>query len=91
MLAVKAIITGRVQGVWYRSWTVENAQTLALDGWVRNRSDGSVEACFCGPAPMVQEMLSRCQKGPIAARVLSVQDEPTEPISEVGFKQLPTV
>lgn len=91
MLAVKAIITGRVQGVWYRSWTVENAQTLALDGWVRNRSDGSVEACFCGPAPMVQEMLSRCQKGPIAARVLSVQDEPTEPISEAGFKQLSTV
>jgi len=91
MLAVKATIKGRVQGLWYRSWTVENAQILGLDGWVRNRSDGNVEACFCGPAPMVREMLSRCRTGSIAANVLSVQDEPTEPVSEVGFKQLPTL
>ena len=91
MVAVRVTITGRVQGVWYRGWTVENAQSLGLDGWVRNRSDGTVEACFCGPTPMVQEMLSRCQTGPIAARVTSVQDDPTKLVSEVGFKQLPTL
>lgn len=47
-------------GCLCRGWTVENAQALGLDGWVRNCSDGTVEACFCGPAPMIQEMLSRC-------------------------------
>ena len=91
MVAVKVTITGRVQGVWYRGWTVENAQALGLDGWVRNCSDGTVEACFCGPALLVQEILSHCQTGPIAARVISVHDEQTELVSEAGFNQLPTV
>lgn len=91
MVAVKLTISGRVQGVWYRAWTVENAETLGLDGWVRNRRDGTVEACFCGAVPMVQEMVSRCRTGPIAAHVESVQEEAAEPVSEAGFKQLPTI
>ncbi|NKB20833.1 MAG: acylphosphatase [Alphaproteobacteria bacterium] len=90
MVAIKATISGRVQGVWYRGWTVENAQVLGLDGWVRNRKDGTVEACFSGAEALIQEMLSRCRSGPIAARVTSVSEEPAEKLPPAGFVQLPT-
>ena len=48
--AVNAVISGKVQGVWYRAWTVEQARKRGLAGWVRNRNDGTVEAVFAGPA-----------------------------------------
>jgi acylphosphatase len=65
-------IEGRVQGVYYRAWTYETATSLGLDGWVRNREDGSVEAVFSGPAEVVAEMLERCKEGPQDARVTTV-------------------
>ncbi|KAK4348489.1 hypothetical protein RND71_031244 [Anisodus tanguticus] len=55
---VRAVIKGRVQGVFYRDWTVENAKQSGLKGWVRNRRDGSVEALFSGSPEKVQEMSS---------------------------------
>ena len=68
-------IFGRVQGVWYRGWTVEAARQLGLDGWVRNRRDGSVEALFCGPPGVVSEMVALCRHGPPGARVDNVISE----------------
>ena len=65
-------IEGRVQGVYYRAWTEENALALGLDGWVRNARDGSVEAAFSGPADKVADMLRRCERGPANARVTRV-------------------
>jgi acylphosphatase len=65
-------IEGRVQGVYYRVWTYETAQSLSLDGTVRNMSDGSVEAVFSGPADTVADMLRRCEDGPADARVTKV-------------------
>jgi acylphosphatase len=65
-------IEGRVQGVYYRAWTYETAQSLSLDGTVRNMSDGSVEAVFSGPADTVADMLRRCEDGPAYARVTKV-------------------
>lgn len=65
-------IEGRVQGVCYRAWTYETAQSLGLDGTVRNASDGSVEAVFSGPAETVAKMLKLCEDGPEAARVTRV-------------------
>ena len=47
---VHVLISGTVQGVWFRAWTVQEAQKRGLDGWVRNRRDGDVEAVFAGPA-----------------------------------------
>lgn len=65
-------ISGRVQGVWYRAWTVEQARARGLNGWVCNLGDGSVEALFAGPADKVAEMIAACHRGPAAARVANV-------------------
>jgi len=79
-------IEGRVQGVYYRAWTHDTARSLGLDGWVRNASDGSVEAVFSGPAPAVEEMLKLCADGPRDAKVtaVTVTDEGGAP--PPGFK-----
>ena len=71
--AVVARITGRVQGVCFRASTRDEAALLGLRGWVRNQSDGSVEACFIGPPDDVEAMLSWCRRGPTLARVRDVQ------------------
>ena len=89
-LAVKVRISGRVQGVWYRGWTVDQATSRGLSGWVRNRRDGSVEALFSGPAASVAEMIEACRRGPPAARVDAVAQEPAEPPVGSGFHQVHT-
>lgn len=84
-------ITGRVQGVWYRSWTVDNALRRELRGWVRNRFDGSVEALFVGPADAVDDMIEACWRGPPAARVDAVERTPAQGFTGEGFVYKPTV
>lgn len=84
-------IKGRVQGVWYRGWTVETARALGLDGWVRNRSDGSVEAVFQGPPAAVNRMIEACHDGPPAARVTGITPQQTPPVTEPGFRQKATL
>ncbi|SOE00581.1 acylphosphatase [Caenispirillum bisanense] len=92
MKTVHARIEGQVQGVWYRGWTRQTARSLGLAGWVRNRSDGSVEALFHGPAAVVDEMLARCKDGPPAARVAAVHARPADEVPDGdGFEQLATV
>lgn len=89
---VQVRITGRVQGVWYRGWTVEQARALGLDGWVRNRADGSVEAVFQGPPAAVSRMVDACHEGPPAAHVTDVRADGTPPlVTEPGFHQRATV
>jgi acylphosphatase len=83
-------IHGRVQGVWYRAWTVENATRRGLRGWVRNREDGSVEALFCGPVASVDEMIEACRRGPRSARVDHIDESICEPVADSGFHQMPT-
>jgi acylphosphatase len=68
-------ITGRVQGVGYRAWVERQARARHLEGWVRNRRDGSVEALFAGPADVVSEMVTLCRRGPVSARVDAIRDE----------------
>jgi len=89
---VQVRIYGRVQGVWFRGWTVAEATTLGLRGWVRNRADGSVEALFVGPPVDVETMISKCGDGPPGARVDEVAREtPTnKPPEDTGFRQLPS-
>jgi acylphosphatase len=68
-------ITGRVQGVGYRAWVEHRARAHGVEGWVRNRRDGRVEALFAGPEDVVADMIVLCRRGPSSARVDAVQDE----------------
>ena len=83
-------ITGRVQGVGYRAWTVGTARRLGLRGWVRNRADGSVEALVIGGDGAVAAMIQACRKGPPAARVAEVSVSEAEDDRSVGFTARPT-
>lgn len=65
-------VSGRVQGVWFRGYTQEQAQELAVTGWVRNLWDGRVEAVFEGEEAAVQQMVDWCHTGPPSARVTKV-------------------
>ncbi|MGB3271389.1 MAG: acylphosphatase [Xanthobacteraceae bacterium] len=73
-LARHLVIRGRVQGVGYRAWVAEQARSLGLGGWVRNRRDGSVEAVVDGPDAIVADMIARCRRGPVAARVDTIDE-----------------
>jgi len=79
--SVHVRIAGRVQGVGYRAWTVDEARRRGLSGWVRNRADGDVEAVFSGPAATVDDMLAACRRGPFSARVDDVMIDAAEPVS----------
>lgn len=88
--AVLVRIRGHVQGVWYRGWTVATAGTLGIRGWVRNRSDGSVEALFVGPETALRDMVELCRSGPPGARVETVEEATAEDDGSVDFRQQPT-
>lgn len=89
-ISVNVRVRGRVQGVWYRGWTVEEAERRHLRGWVRNRRDGSVEAVLCGPGAAVDDMIEAMWSGPPAARVESVDRSAAEAFTGRGFVSLPT-
>ncbi len=85
-VAVKARVTGRVQGVWFRGWTQERARALGLRGWVRNEADGSVTALLAGPEAAVETMLAALHEGPEMARVDAVATEPADDPGGAGFR-----
>lgn len=69
MVRAHVFIKGQVQGVFYRAWTLRQAQGLRLTGWVRNLADGRVEAVFEGEKEGVEEMIAKCRQGPQLAGV----------------------
>ena len=79
---VHVLISGRVQGVSFRYFTLQEAQRLDVYGWVRNLWDGRVEAVFEGEQAAVDELLAWCRRGPSAALVDEVQVTAGEPNSE---------
>ena len=84
-------ITGRVQGVGYRAWLAGQAEAAGLDGWVRNRRDGSVEALLSGLAEAVDRVAAACRHGPRMALVDRIQAVEAEPPDHPGFTQGPTL
>lgn len=87
---VRVLVEGRVQGVWFRGWTVEQARRLELDGWVRNLRDGRVQAVFHGGEDDVDAMVDLCRQGPPMARVSGVSVVPEYTHPDRGFHQHPT-
>ena len=75
MIARHLVVHGKVQGVFYRDWTVATARALGLAGWVRNLADGTVEAHLQGPAEAVERMIAQMHDGPPRARVEDAVDE----------------
>jgi acylphosphatase len=88
---VRLRITGEVQGVGYRIWATRTASALELRGWVRNRSDGSVEALVIGEDDAVARMIEACHEGPFGARVSAVAVSDADDDGSVGFTAKPTV
>lgn len=86
------IIEGRVQGVGYRASLAEKAIELGLYGWVRNRRDGSVEACVDGDVPAIEAIILWAKHGPPAAQVsnVTIEDLGAQISSDGVFKILPT-
>ncbi|MET1111677.1 MAG: acylphosphatase [Allosphingosinicella sp.] len=85
-------IYGRVQGVFFRNWTMDKALALGVRGWVRNRRDGSVELAAYGEEEAVQTLVAACRTGPPAAKVERIEVEPEEgegPTS--GFRVTATI
>ena len=91
------VIRGRVQGVGFRAWTEYTALEHGLQGWVRNRRDGAVEALFVGPPDAVAAMIAACHQGPRVSRVdgIDQRDGTAEELklrrSGELFSVLPTV
>ena len=83
---IQVMIQGQVQGVGYRAWVEYQARAAHLEGWVRNRRDGSVEAVFAGPAKAVAEMVALCRHGPPSAKVTTVLKE-TAHIDQLNLRQ----
>ncbi|MGB9761499.1 MAG: acylphosphatase [Caldimicrobium sp.] len=73
MKRVRVLISGKVQGVFFRAYTKEEADKLGVKGWVRNLPDGRVEALFEGEDEAVNEMIKWCHKGSPSSKVTKVE------------------
>ncbi len=83
---VHVLVSGRVQGVFFRAHTQEKARSLGLSGWVRNLPDGRVEIVAEGEEGKIDDFLSWVRVGPSAARVEGVQEDWSTPQGEQGFR-----
>ncbi|HJX34549.1 MAG TPA: acylphosphatase [Desulfatiglandales bacterium] len=77
-IRIRFVISGRVQGVWFRDSTRGKAVELGVYGWVRNRPDGDVEVLAEGPEEKVSQLIAWCHHGPPRARVTGVNEMPEE-------------
>jgi acylphosphatase len=90
---VRLVVSGRVQGVGFRAFVEDEATLHGLDGWVRNRRDGTVEALIAGPVDPVDTMIEAVRRGPPSAKVDAVRVEKADAVEllgRTGFQTLPT-
>ena len=85
MVARRIRLYGRVQGVFFRQWSVHQARELGVAGWVRNLPNGSVEAHVAGDEDKVSQMVERLRQGPSGARVEDLVVDDVEPEEIDGF------
>jgi acylphosphatase len=86
MIARRVVVSGRVQGVWFRDTCQRLAHASGLSGWVRNRDDGRVEAHVEGPPESVEALVAWCHEGPPRARVDDVEVHEQSPVGASGFE-----
>ncbi|MFZ4541536.1 MAG: acylphosphatase [Rickettsiales bacterium] len=90
-LSLYLIIHGRVQGVGYRAWMASRARQYGLNGWVRNRRDGTVEAVVMGETLKVEQLVAECHEGPLSARVTSIDSKPCDGETATSFTSRETI
>jgi acylphosphatase len=86
VVRVRVVVEGRVQGVFYRDSCRREAQRLGVRGWVRNRSNGSVEVVAEGERSKVDELVTWCRQGPPQARVTGISVTDEVPAAERSFR-----
>jgi acylphosphatase len=84
-IARSVIVSGQVQGVFFRDSVRERAEAAAVTGWVRNRSDGRVEALVQGAPEAVEDVIEFCRHGPDRAHVQRVEVSEARHESRGGF------
>jgi acylphosphatase len=89
--SLRVHVHGFVQGVGFRDFLAMSAQHNRLDGWVRNRADGSVEALVSGATKAVELFVAHATRGPEGARVNAVDLHNSEPPAEKGFHRRPSL
>ncbi len=82
----RVVVAGDVQGVFFRDTCQRQARSEGVDGWVRNRSDGAVEACFEGAPAAVERMVDWCRRGPARAEVRDIEVYEEPPSGQQGFR-----
>jgi acylphosphatase len=85
MVRCRVVVAGRVQGVWFRETCRRRAESEGVTGFVRNRSDGTVEAEFEGDGPAVDRMIGWCRVGPPRADVRQIDIQPVAPTGAAAF------
>jgi len=91
LTTLRVRIEGLVQGVGFRNFVILEARKLGLDGWVRNRSDRTIEALVSGSTKAVESFVAACMKGPAGCLVKNIDLFKEEPPAEKGFRQRPTL
>jgi acylphosphatase len=83
---VHVVVSGHVQGVFFRTTCAREAKARGVAGWIRNRADGSVEASFEGGADVVAARISWCRRGPSGASVTDIDARDEAPTGERSFR-----
>jgi len=87
-IAIRCVVKGRVQGVYFRQSTREQAQQLGICGWAKNLPDGTVEVLACGVPETLQILRNWLHNGPAMARVVDVHCQPALPLDSDDFRVL---
>ena len=89
--SLRVRIEGFVQSVGYRHFAMEEARRLGINGWIRNRTDGTVEALASGSTKAVEAFVAACMRGPEGSRIKNVELHNAEPPEENGFHRRPSI
>jgi acylphosphatase len=91
LTSLRLVIEGFVQAVGYRHFAIEEARKLGLNGWIRNRSNGTVEALASGTTQAVEAFVGACMRGPPGSTIKNIDLHKAEPPTERGFHRRPSL